>query len=185
MATFVLIHGGMHGGWCWDPIVERLRAAGHRAEAPDLPGLGRDTTPHAQVTLARTADLVADVVRRQTDSVVLVGHSMGGLAISEAAERVSDHLAGLVYLSAVLRPGGEHSQYEDAPDQEENPPILLSADKLSFIMAPEVALELLYNTSPRDAAELAVARLQMQPAMTDPLTVTDVHFGRVPRAFIE
>lgn len=185
IATFVLIHGGMHGGWCWDPIVERLSAAGHRVEAPDLPGLGDDATPHGDVTLARTADRVADIVRRRGEPVVLVGHSMGGLVISETAERVPDHLAGLIYLAAVLRPGGESGQYKDGPAEAAQPPITVSDDGQSFIMAPEVALERLYNTSPREAAERAVRRLQMQPILSDPLTVTDARFGRVPRAFIE
>ena len=28
MATFVLVHGAMHGGWCWKRVVPLLRAAG-------------------------------------------------------------------------------------------------------------------------------------------------------------
>jgi pimeloyl-ACP methyl ester carboxylesterase len=37
MATFVLVHGGFHGGWCWAPLVERLEALGHDTVAPDMP----------------------------------------------------------------------------------------------------------------------------------------------------
>ena len=37
MAFFALMHGGAHGGWCWEEIVPRLEALGHRAVAPDLP----------------------------------------------------------------------------------------------------------------------------------------------------
>ena len=52
MATFVLIHGACHGGWCWEKVVPLLEARGHTAYAPDLPGLGKDLTPPATVTLA-------------------------------------------------------------------------------------------------------------------------------------
>ena len=39
MATFVLIHGAWHGGWCWERVTPWLRAAGHRVYAPTLAGL--------------------------------------------------------------------------------------------------------------------------------------------------
>ena len=40
MANFVLVHGAWHGGWCWRRVVEALAAAGHRAHAVTLTGLG-------------------------------------------------------------------------------------------------------------------------------------------------
>jgi pimeloyl-ACP methyl ester carboxylesterase len=52
MATFVLVHGAWHGGWCWHKIVPLLEAKGHRVLAPDLPGLGEDHTPLADLSLA-------------------------------------------------------------------------------------------------------------------------------------
>jgi dienelactone hydrolase len=39
-ATFVLVHGAWHGGWCWQRVVDRLTAKGHRVFAPTLTGLG-------------------------------------------------------------------------------------------------------------------------------------------------
>ena len=40
MTTFVLVHGGWHGAWCWEQITPRLRGAGHAVNAPTLAGLG-------------------------------------------------------------------------------------------------------------------------------------------------
>lgn len=40
MATFVLVHGAMHGGWCWRAVRERLAARGHEVHAPTLTGQG-------------------------------------------------------------------------------------------------------------------------------------------------
>ncbi|MCV6902973.1 MAG: alpha/beta fold hydrolase, partial [Achromobacter xylosoxidans] len=38
--TYVLAHGSWHGGWCWRPVAERLRAAGHRVYTPSFTGMG-------------------------------------------------------------------------------------------------------------------------------------------------
>ena len=40
MATYVLVHGGAHGGWCYGPVARILRSAGHEVHAPTLTGLG-------------------------------------------------------------------------------------------------------------------------------------------------
>jgi Alpha/beta hydrolase family len=39
MATFVLVHGAWHGGWCWQKVIPYLEAAGHAVYAPTLTGL--------------------------------------------------------------------------------------------------------------------------------------------------
>jgi len=39
MATFVLVHGAWHGGWCWQKVIPFLEAAGHEVYAPTLTGL--------------------------------------------------------------------------------------------------------------------------------------------------
>ncbi len=105
MASFVLIPGAMHGRWTWDRIVPRLEVAGHTAIAPDLPGMGTNQSiPVEDVTLADWGDFVAGVVREAAAPVVLAGHSRGGLVIGEAAERVPDLIAGLIYVTALLVP---------------------------------------------------------------------------------
>jgi hypothetical protein len=39
MSTYVLVHGGRHGGWCYSKVKQRLEAAGHEVFAPSLTGL--------------------------------------------------------------------------------------------------------------------------------------------------
>jgi len=50
LSTFVLIHGGWHGAWCWDRVVPLLEQAGHEVVRFDLPGHGEDWTQAAEVT---------------------------------------------------------------------------------------------------------------------------------------
>ena len=52
MASFVLIHGSWHGGWCFDEVKALLEAQGHEVIAPDLPGMGGSEAELAAVTLA-------------------------------------------------------------------------------------------------------------------------------------
>lgn len=60
MATFVLVHGAWHGGWCWRRVAPALRAAGHTVYAPTLTGLGeRIHQANRSVDLStRTTDIV-------------------------------------------------------------------------------------------------------------------------------
>jgi pimeloyl-ACP methyl ester carboxylesterase len=102
MATFVLVHGGWHGGWCWRKVTPLLRAAGHEAHAPTLTGLGERVhlaTP--EVGLDTWVQDVANVLEYEDlQDVVLVGHSFGGLVIAGVADLAPERLAHLVYLDA-------------------------------------------------------------------------------------
>jgi len=102
MSTYLLMHGAWHGGWCWRKVVLLLEAKGHRALAPDLPGHGNDGTPAATVTLKSYADGICEIARAEPEQVILVGHSMGGVAITQAAENCPKKIGALVFLCAFL-----------------------------------------------------------------------------------
>ncbi len=107
MTTFVLVHGAWHGAWCWDKVAAELTKAGNRVVTLDLPSHGEDKTPAHEVTLDSYAEAIAKVIRGEEEKVVLVGHSMGGIAISAAAELVPDRIQRLIYLTAFLPRDGE------------------------------------------------------------------------------
>jgi pimeloyl-ACP methyl ester carboxylesterase len=104
VTSFVLVHGGAHGAWCWDRLVPHLRDDPRvgAVVAVDLTGHGarREVKPLEAITLA---DYVDDVVReiesRDLRRAVLVGHSLAGITIPRAAARVADRIRRLVYLS--------------------------------------------------------------------------------------
>ncbi|MGH3686253.1 MAG: alpha/beta hydrolase, partial [Pseudonocardiaceae bacterium] len=75
--TFVLITGAWHGGWAWRPVAEHLRASGHRALTPTLPGLADGDDP-TRYRLSDVVDFVVDYVERDDlHDVTLVGHRWG------------------------------------------------------------------------------------------------------------
>src|SRR6476469_7126840 len=102
MATFVLVHGGGHGGWCFQKVARRLRDAGHDAYTPTLTGLGeRSHLLHPDVALAaHITDVVHTLAFEGLEDVLLVGHSYGGMVITGVGDRSADRIAGLVYLDA-------------------------------------------------------------------------------------
>ena len=89
----VLVHGGGHGAWCWEPTIEHLASD---VLAVDLPpksirgGDGRFDRPPELLTLTVSdfaESVLADVDAAGYDRFVLVGHSMAGLTIPEVARR--------------------------------------------------------------------------------------------------
>ena len=104
MTSFVLVHGGAHGAWCWDRLVPFLRSD-RRVDAVvavDLTGHGarRDAKPLEAITVGDYVDdVVREILERDLRRVVLVGHSLAGITIPRAAARVPDRMRRLVYLS--------------------------------------------------------------------------------------
>ncbi|MAG31333.1 MAG: alpha/beta hydrolase [Deltaproteobacteria bacterium] len=83
MAIFALVHGSMHGGWCWRDLVPELTKRGHAAIAPDLP------CEDAQAGLREYADAVEALIEANgpLQDLVLVGHSLGSRTIPAVASR--------------------------------------------------------------------------------------------------
>lgn len=189
MATYILVHGAWHGGWCWERLAPLLEAAGHRVLAPDLPGMEAEPRALGDDPLAEWADFVARLAVGAEAPVVLVGHSRGGLVISEVAERVPQSIDRLVYLAAFLVPSGQSlgdvaGRY---PEIGPGPFIRPAEDPSRAVVDPEHTAPIFYNLTSDEEARAATRRLVPEPfaALTTPLALTEERFGRVPRAYIE
>ena len=111
MASFVLVHGGAHGAWCWDHLVPHLRVDPRvdTVLAVDLTGHGTrlDAKPPESITVADYVDDVVHAIERaDLRDVVLVGHSMAGITLPGAASRVANRIRRLIYLSTTNPPVG-------------------------------------------------------------------------------
>ena len=108
MADFVLVHGAWHGAWCWQRVVAALAAAGHRAHAVTLTGLGERM--HLMSPLITLETHIADVANtleaQELEDVVLAVHSYVGMIGTALADRMPGRIRHLVYVDAVVpRPG--------------------------------------------------------------------------------
>lgn len=109
MATFVLVHGAWHGGWCWERVARLLRRQGHEVFAPTLTGLC-ETSHLASPAInldTHIADVVNEIMWKELDDIVLVGHSYGGMVVTGVAEQAADRVASIVYLDAFLPNDGQ------------------------------------------------------------------------------
>ncbi|MBK1647181.1 alpha/beta hydrolase [Rhabdochromatium marinum] len=108
MATLVLVHGAMHGGWCWRVVADRLTATGHRVHRPSLTGQGERShllTPEVGIG-THLRDLEQLFFFEAIDDAVLVLHSYAGILAGPLAERLAGKVRTLVVVGGFLaRPG--------------------------------------------------------------------------------
>ena len=186
MTTFVLVHGGFHGPWCWERIIGPL-SKGHAVEAVTLPG--RDGAGRPE--LADYLDPIAAAVERAEPPVVLVGHSLGGVVVSQFVEQKPDAVAGLVLVNAQLVEDGEAALPKMQTIGEDwlfaRPGALdLAEDGSTFAPASEFVIEGFYNCCEPADAEWAAAQLVPEPMglVIAPLRISSEGFGSVPKVYL-
>ena len=158
MATYVLVHGGGHGGWCYQRVARLLRAEGHEVLTPTLTGLGeRAHLLDEQVDLERHVTDVAAVLRfEDLRDVILVGHSYGGMVITGAADREPARVGRLVYLDAATPVNGQSLVDVAGPVINAVRPMGQVVDGIELVLWPGPDAGLLYGvTNPAELAWMA------------------------------
>ena len=187
MADFLLVHGAWHASWCWEKIVPLLEKRGHSVRTLDLPSFGDDPTPKSAVTLATCAQKIVDALARPPGKTILVGHSMGGIMISEAGELAPDRIARLVYVCAFLPKNGESLATYASQDAASLIPASIEpkADGTGIIK-PDKARAVFYGECSDADAATATARLEATPNSLPvaPVSLTNEAFGRIEKHFI-
>lgn len=162
MAAYVLVHGGGHGGWCWQRLASLLRSAGHDVYTPTLTGLGERShllRPDIDLDM-HIADVLGVLRYEGLTDVILVGHSYGGMVITGVADRTLSRVGQLVYLDA--------AQPEDGESLADVSPALMElarnqarvVDGVELVLWPDSDAVRLYGvTDPDDLA-------WMQPKLT-------------------
>ncbi|MDM4718508.1 alpha/beta hydrolase [Micromonospora sp. WMMA1363] len=120
MATFVLVPGFWLGGWVWQEVTADLRGRGHDVYPVTLTGVAeRDHLAGPEVGLeTHTRDVVRLIETADLRDVVLVGHSGGGLPVTQAADRIPDRVGRVVYVESGPMPDGM-AQFDSNPPEEQ------------------------------------------------------------------
>ena len=189
MSTFVLVHGAWHGAWCWWKVVSLLARDGHTAVAPDLPGHGEDRTPPADVSFASCTRRICEAIDAAEEPVILVGHSMAGAVISQAAENRPEKVVLLVYVCSYLVRDGE--SLRDVARKSANNKVtrnlVFSADRSAMEVGEDAIGDALYGDC--SAEEIAWAKSRLVPEATavwrTPVRLTAARFGEGARVYIQ
>lgn len=187
--TFVLVHGAWHGAWCWEKIVPLLEQAGHKVYTLDLPGLGDDQTPIADVSLNAYASAVVSLISEIDEAVVLVGHSMGGLVITQAGERIADKIDTLVYLTAFSPKHGETLlQYSLEDEESEVTQFKQLHEEEGYMVVQEDKIQsCFYGKCSQEDVDRAMSRLRPQALapIATPVKLSEENYGSLRRCYIE
>jgi len=155
MATYVLVHGGGHGGWCYAKVKRLLETAGHEVFAPSLTGLAeRSRSLSPDVDLDFHIDDVVQLLHYwDLRDVVLVGHSYGGMVITGAADRAAGRIGKLVYLDAANPVNGQSLIDVAGPMIEMTRPMGAMVNGVELVLLPAAGAAAFYGVEdPHDLA---------------------------------
>ena len=104
MATYLLVHGAWHGGWCWRRVSNILRRNGHDVYTPTLTGLGERAHLAGPAIDLEThiLDVLGVIDAEELDDIVICGHSYGGMVITPVLDRRVDLFRAGVWLDAFV-----------------------------------------------------------------------------------
>ncbi|HGH7175968.1 TPA: alpha/beta fold hydrolase [Bacillus wiedmannii] len=186
MSTYVLVHGAWQGEWAWELVKPQLEAFGHTVVTLDLPGSGKDMTPSQNITLDSYVNAVTATIDQQNEKVILVGHSMGGIVITQTAELIPNKIDKLVYLCAFLPQNGE--SLSSKLDGEAGPQFSINENDMTAELIPELTEQTFLNAT-ENAAIKESSFKQMRPQPLGPfqqeLKISEENFGTIDRIYIE
>ena len=177
MATYVLVHGGGHGGWCYQPVARLLRSAGHEVYTPTLTGLGERShllSPAIDLDLHIT-DVVQVLHYEDLRDVILVGHSYGGMVITGVADRAAERIGGVVFLDAANPVNGQSLVDVAGPMIEATRPMGEVVDGVELVLLPSPEAGRFYGVMDPDDVAWMADRLTGHPwaCFEQPLRLTN------------
>jgi len=189
MSHFVLVHGAWEGGWSWENVAPLLESNGHRVTTVQLPGSVGNMKPVDEVTLDGYVTEIAKAIESSSERAVLVGHSLGGISISQVAERMPDRIDRLVYVAAfLLQDGATALEAMQSDAGGEMLPQLIFSEDQSYAGAPESAWrETAFNDVHPDAVNSVLPKLAerqaTQPFVTN-VNLSTERFGSIPKYIV-
>jgi pimeloyl-ACP methyl ester carboxylesterase len=186
VTNIVLVHGAWHGAWTWRRLTPILRARGFDVHCPTLTGLGDRShlrTPAIDLEL-HVQDVTLAIESEELSDVVLVGHSYAGLVVQAVAARMSDRMAGVVFMDTFIAQPGEKLFDLVSPAERDHLRAVAAANDPPWLLPPFPPTG--YGvTEPADAAWLA-AKLDPMPiaCFEQPACFDADALAALPQAYI-
>lgn len=188
LPPIVLVHGAFEDASVWTPVVSTLRKDGFETIAITLPGRGTSSLPSAGATLTLYRDTVMKIIDHLSGPVVLVGHSFGGMTISNVAEAEPQKIRTLVYVAAYLPKDGQSLTDLSQSDKysQMGPSFRISADKTSASIDQAARGGLFCNdctAAQQEAVSTSIISEPLAP-LAMPVRLTADRFGVVDKVYI-
>lgn len=165
---FVLVHGISGGSWCWYKIRCLMENSGYRVSCVDLKGAGIDPADADSVhSFDDYNKPLMDFMSSLPDNekVILVGHSAGGLSVTQATHKFAKKIRLAVYLAATMLKLGfwtDEDIQDGVPDLSSFGDVYelgfgLGPDQppTSAIVKKEFQRKIIYQLSPQEDSTLA------------------------------
>ena len=172
-SSALLVPGSWHGAWAYDDVAPRLTGAGVKVTVIDLP------SNDGAAGLADDAAAIRSALDEIGEPTVVVGHSYGGIAVSEGAAG-APQAVGLVYLAAFMLDVGE--SLLDA--MQHQLPDWISLDQAAGSHIAERSEEVLYGDCPPDVATRAATRLSRQSVAAIATPQTAAAWQNLPSTYL-
>jgi len=187
--TYVLVHGAWQAPYVWDAVRADLESKGNHVIVVELPGHGADATPTYTLSMDVYRDKVIEAMNKVDGKVILVGHSLGGMVVTNVAEKVPGKISKLVYIGAFVPTSGQALGELATTDPGSRLGLSLSqsADKLTLDVNRDSLTYLFINDGTQAEKDRVIANYRAEPAIPfgNPVTLTSANFGSVEKVYIK
>jgi len=186
--TFVIVPGAWQAPYAWQTVKAQLEAKGQKVVVVQLPAHGADLTPPQNVTMDVYRDKVISVIDSLNTNVILVGHSLAGMVISEVAEKIPAKISKMVYIAGYLPQSGQTLLDLAGTDTTSllAQSLMPSADGLTLDVIRANITNIFIQDGTPDIQALLVANYRVEPAIpfTNKVILTAANFGSVNKYYI-
>lgn len=183
--TIVIVHGAWSKAADWENVSNALKSKDHEVLIVNLPGHGDDKTPVNTITMQTYVDAVKKVIGTKKN-IILVGHSFGGIVISQVAEELPKQIQKLIYIAAYIPKDGESLLSIAQADSQSRIGQYLKVNEKegTVVIAKEGVIEVFAADAPKHIGDYIASTIQPEPLLplTTPVILSSTQFGKVKKA---
>lgn len=165
--TFVLVHGAWQAPYVWNTVKSELEKAGQKVIVVELPAHGADFTSPAAVSIDVYSQKVISAVQSVQGKVILVGHSLGGMVVTDVAEKIPSKIEKLVYLAGFVPENGQ--SLLDLANQDAQsllgPALIPSKDQLTLDIRKDAITSIFCQDGNDAVKQLVLNNFRPEPAI--------------------
>ncbi|MDJ1501702.1 alpha/beta hydrolase [Xanthocytophaga agilis] len=185
--TIVIVHGAWSSAKDWHYVADYLTSEGNNLIIVNLPGHGSDETPISDVSLQLYVYEVLKAIGNETD-VTLIGHSFGGIVISEVGELIAPQIKKLIYISAFVPKNRDSLLSLAQTDTQSLISKNLIVDEKAGVasIAKDAIAEVFLADAPIAVAEYVANTMRPEPLapLAAPVTLSEGSFGKIAKVYV-